>query len=191
MTTLTENPLSILAVGAILATVCGMIFLSRRNLPSLVAFGAVVLFTSLFLVTEQLIVTPREQVEASIDEILDAIQTNEVSKVLALVDPAASQMRARVETLMPKVKVEDTGATAVEIECEGRNPTEATSRFKGRLLGVHSGSGMAVRYLDEVELNWTRNDGRWLLSDFTAYWRGKPLDAVGSLSGSRPSAVTQ
>ncbi|MEM8944496.1 MAG: hypothetical protein AAGD11_04870 [Planctomycetota bacterium] len=189
--TLLENPLPILAVGAILATFCGIIFLAKRNLPSLVGLAAVILFTSLFIVTEQLIVTPREQVEVSIDQILDAIQANDVDAVLALVDPSATDVRGQVEALMPMVDVDDTGATAIQIDCEGRDPTEATSQFKGRVLGIHTQSGMAVRYFDQVELNWIRSDGQWLLSDFTAYWKGKPLNAVSSLRGSQPAAVTR
>ena len=174
-----------------LATFFGLVFLARRSLLPLVGLGAVVLFTSLLLVTEMLIVTPREQVEVAIDDILDAIEANDVKGVLALVDPSATQVRTDVETLMPMVKVDDTGATAVKIECEGREPTEATSTFQGRVRGVHAKSGIAVFYFDKVELHWTRSKGVWLLDDFTAYWKGKPLNAVSSLRGSQPAAVTR
>lgn len=191
MNTLLENPLPILAVGAMLATLFGLIFLSRRNLPSLVGLGAVILFTSLLLVTEMLIVTPREEVQQSVDEVLAAIESNEVSNVLAFADPGATQLRSEIEALMPMVKVEDTGAASVQIECEGRAPTEAIARFKGRVRGVHGKSGIAIFYFDDVELNWVRREGRWLLEDFTAYWKGKPLNAVSSLRGGQPAAVTR
>ncbi len=191
MDTLLENPLPILAVGAVLATLFGVVFLSRRSVPPLVGLAAVVLFTSLLLITEYLVVTPREQVEVAIEEILDAIEANDVDGVLAVVDPAATEIRSDIEALMPMVNVNDTGAMALRIDCEGRNPTEATSRFKGRVLGTHARSGIAVRYFDEVELNWKRSGGRWLLEDFTAYWEGKPLNAVSSLRGNQPAAVTR
>lgn len=191
MDTLLENPVPIFSVGAVLATFFGMVFLARRSLLPLVGLGAVVLFTSLLLITEMLIVTPREQVEVAIDDILDAIESNDVNGVLAMVDPSATQVRSDVETLMPMVKVEDTGATAVQIECEGREPTEALSTFKGRVRGVHAKSGIAVFYFDKVELHWTRSKGEWLLDDFTAYWKGKPLNAVSSLRGTQPAAVTR
>lgn len=191
MDTLLENPVPIFSVGAVLATFFGMVFLARRNLLPLVGLGAVVLFTSLLLITELLIVTPREQVEVAIDDILGAIESNDIDGVLALIDPSATQVRSDVETLMPMVQVDDTGATAVQIECEGREPTEAMSTFRGRVLGVHTKSGMAVRYLDKVELHWIRSKGQWLLEDFTAYWQGKPLNAVSSLRGTQPAAVTR
>ncbi len=62
MNTLLENPLPIIAGGAVLATLCGLVFLSRRTVPSLLALAVVVLLTLLLVICERLIVTPREEV---------------------------------------------------------------------------------------------------------------------------------
>lgn len=190
MNTLLENPLPIAAVGAMLATLFGLIFLSRRSLLSLVGLGAVVLFTSLLLITEQLIVTPREEIEAAIGGMLDAIEANDVTAAVAFVDPQATELRRDVETLMPTVDVDDCGATAIQIDVDkSASPMTATANFKGRLRGVHRSSGMTVGYFDQVDFAFVYRDDRWTLADFTAYWKGKPLDAVGSLRGKQPMAV--
>ena len=190
LNTLLENPLPILAIGAILATLCGLVFLSRRNVPSLLALVVVVLLTSLLLITEGLIVTPREEVETALSTLLDAVASNDVLSVLAMIDPAAKQVRGEAEQLMPLVDVQDTGATAIEIDVDQKaSPWLATARCKGRLRGIHRKSGATVFYFDQVDFDWIRRDERWLLEGFTVYKDGKPLDAIGSLRGNRATPV--
>ncbi len=184
MNILLENPLPILAIGAVLATLCGLVFLSRRTVPSLLALAVVVLLTLLLVVTERLIVTPREEVEQALSALLAAVESNDLPSVLALIDPASANVRSDAETLMPRVDVEDTGATAIEIDIDG---SAATVHCRGRLRGIHRSSGAAMMFFDEVEFQWVRRDEQWLLEDFVAYWNGKPLNAVESLKGKRPA----
>jgi len=75
--------------------------------------------------------------------------------------------------------VEDTGATAIEIDIDTKaSPHTATSRCRGRLRGIHTRSGVQVFYFDQVEFNWIKLDDRWLLFHYVVYQNGKPLDAV-------------
>ena len=179
MDTLLENPLPILSVGAILATFFGLIFMARRNVPSLVGLGAAILFTSLLLITEQLIVTPREEVETALEEVLQAIRSNDHSSVINLLDPNGGAIRWDADVLMSEIEVENTGATAIEIEVDtDSSPNKATSHFRGSLRGIHRRTGVPVPYSDQVELRWLKRDERWLLYDYTAYNKGKPLDPV-------------
>ncbi len=182
MNILLENPLPILAGGAVLATLCGLVFLSRRTVPALLALAVVVLLTLLLVVTERLIVTPREEVEQALSSLLAAVESNELPSVLALIDPAATQVRSDAETLMPMIDVTDTGASAIQIEVES---TSATVHCRGKLRGIHRSSGAAMMFFDKVEFQWIRRDEQWLLEDFVAYWKGKPLKAVESLRGKR------
>jgi len=179
---LLENPLPILAAGAVLATLCGWVFLSRRTLPALLALAMVVLLTLLLVVTERLIVTPREEVEVAFSTLLDAVESNDLPGVLALIDPAATNIRNDAETLMSMINVEDAGATAIEIDVDG---SVVLVRCRGRLLGIHRSSGAAMRFFDKAEFQWVRRDAQWLLEDFVVYWKGKPMNAVGSLKENR------
>ncbi len=190
LNTLLENPLPILAIGSVLATLCGLVFLSRRSLASLIVLGIVVLLTLLLLVSERLIVTPREQVETTLATLMDAVSSNDVSIVLALIDPAATTVRTDAETLMPLVDVQDTGATAITTDVDQASaPWTATTRCKARLRGIHHKTGATVFYFDQVDFYWVRRGDRWLLEDFAATLDGKPLDAVKSLRGNRPAAI--
>jgi uncharacterized membrane protein (Fun14 family) len=192
VTTLLENPLPTLAVGAILATLCGLIFASRRTLPTLVAFAGVLIVTLLLLAMEQVVVTDRERVESALQKLLSAIEANDIPGVVAMIDPAAAALRSDAEAMMPMVKVEDTGATAVKVALESTaEPVTATSNCRGRLRGIHQRTGQTIMYFDQVDFHWVRRDDDWLLEDFTAYFKGQPLSAVQSLRSNRVAPSTR
>jgi hypothetical protein len=192
LNTLLENPLPILAVGAMLATLCGLVFLSRRNLPSLFVFLVVVLLTLLLVITERLVVTPREEVEQALATLLAAVESNDLPAVLTRIDPQATQVRSDAETLMPLVRVEDTGATRIEIDLDmGASPPTATSRCLGRLRGIHQATGQQAMFFDQLEFRWVRRDDRWLLATYVATIDGKPLNAVNRLKANRPTPANR
>lgn len=187
MTSLFENPIPIIAVGAVLITLCGLFFLNTRSLASLVALGVVCLVVLSLMVTERLVVTDREQVEQAVANIMLAIEQNDLPGTLALVDPAATRVRSDIEVMMPVANVEDTGFTSLEVELTGgADSGSAEARFQGRLDGVHKQSGHRIFYFDVVKLYWTKTAGQWLLDDYQPYWKGKPINAVGSMRGNRP-----
>ncbi len=188
MAIFTENPLPLLAVGAVLATLCGLALLARRNLASLLAFVGVVVVTLLLVLTERMIVTEREQVEIALQQLVTAIEANRVSAVLALVDPSAEKMRGDIKKLIPEANIKDAGATTVRVEIDSdAKPLTATSRFRGRVDGAHRRSGQRVFYFGEVEMRWVKRGDHWLVEEYAATWRGRPLDAVNRMQTNRPT----
>ena len=173
-------------------TLFGLVFLSKRSLPSLVALGGAVVLTLLLLAIERWVVTDREAVESTLVEMIAAIEANDTPAVVALVDPAATALKAEIEMLMPMVKVSDSKATSIRVDVdESAQPMEATCHFRGKLQGVHQRSGMQVFYFDKVDMEWGKQNDRWLLQNFTAYQKGKPLDAVESLRSNRATSAAQ
>ena len=179
MATLLENPVPIYAVGAVLATLCGLAFVARRNLPSLLAFAGVVGATLLLLLVERLVVTDREQVEAAVVELMKAIEENDLATVVAAIDLAAAEVRDDAETLMPLVKVEDTGATSLRVEVGATaEPQTAVAKFRGKINGIHRNSGQRVFYFEEVHLFWVKRERQWLVVDYRVHTGAMPIDAI-------------
>ncbi len=179
---LLENPVPIYAVGAVLATLCGLAFVARRNLPSLLAFVGVVAATLLLVLVERLVVTNREQVEAAVVDILLAIEENDLPTVLTMIDPAAAEVRDDAETLMPLVRVEDTGATSLRVKVDTTAESlTAVAKFRGKVDGIHRSSGQRVFYFEEVHLFWVKREGRWLVVDYQVHTGEMPIDAVDDL----------
>ena len=182
MATLLENPVPICAVGAVLATLCGLAFLARRNLPSLLAFAGVVGATLLLVLVERWVVTDREEVEAAVADLLKAIEENDLPMVLAAIDPAATEVRSDAETLMPRVKVEDTGATSLRVEVHTAAERQtAVAKFRGKVDGIHKSSGQRAFYFEEVHLFWVKRDGQWFVEDYRVHSEGMPIDRVDGL----------
>jgi len=188
-----ENPVPILAVGAVVATLCGLVFLSKRTLPALFALLGVVLLTLLLVVCEWWVVTEREEVELALAELLAAVEANDMQATVALVDTAAANLRSDIELGMPMVKVSDTGASAVNITVDSSvDPHEATSRFRGKLQGVYVRSGMKVLYFDDVEMHWVKRDDQWLLESFVEYLEtGSLIHAIESVQGNRAAPAAR
>jgi hypothetical protein len=189
LTALVENPVLVGVIGGLLATLALVVFLARRNLPSLVALVGAVALTLLGLVIERMVETEREQVERSVREVLAAVEANDLARVFNAIDPAATRVRNDASALMPLIKVEKARSlSAVEAIVESAaNPTTAMSRFRAFLQGIHTRSGMQVAYFNQqVDIHWVKRGDRWLIEDYTAYYDEKPIDAVGSAAGNRP-----
>jgi len=163
------------------------VFFARRNLPSLFALIGVVVLTLLLVLVERMVVTEREQVEATLQQLMVGIESNDMPAVLALLDLAATKMRGDIENLIPQANIEDTGATAVRVEVDAdAEPLRATSRFRGRVDGIHRSSGMRLFFFDEVEISWVKRGDAWLAEAYTVQLKGKPIDPVKSMRGNRP-----
>ena len=123
--------------------------------------------------------TPSEEVEQSLVALMDAIQANDLPAVFSMIDPSAKHVLSDAETLMPQVKVKETGSTAVRVEVdESANPPRATSFFRGRIDGTHAKSGVRIFYFDSVEIDWQKVGDKWLIVDYRVKFRGKPIKPV-------------
>jgi hypothetical protein len=181
-----ENPVALAVAGVLAATVALVVFLSRRSTGPLVALAAVIVLTLTLLLVERLVVTDREAVENGVEEVVAAIEANDLPGVLAWIDPAAAGVKADVEALMPMIKVSNANAAGVRVDVASTNPATAKAEFRAYLQGVHSSSGMSLYYVNQhVDLNWVKRGDRWLIDDYTAYYDEQPIDAVGSARGNR------
>lgn len=184
MTLLFENPIPIYFVGAFFLVITGLTFLAQRTLKSLLWLAGVAVATLLLLGLERVIVTQREEVEAALAQLLDALEANDMDGVLAAIAVDATEVRADVQSMMPEANLTDTGATMIHIEAE--QDGQASAQFLGRVDGVHRRTGHRLFYLDEVRLDWRKQGDRWVLTDYRAMWDGKPLNAVESMRRNRP-----
>jgi len=188
MSIFTENPLAIAVIGGVCAIFPLLVFLSRRTLGSLLALGGVIALTLLLILVERLIVTDREAILQQQKGVLAAVEANNVAATLAFIDAAAANVRSDAQTLMPQVKVNRARAMGdIEVTFDpASNLTQATTRFRGFLDGIHAGSGMHFGYMDNVEIHWAKRDNRWLIVGYTAYNNDQPIDAINSARSKRP-----
>ena len=182
MTLLLENPLPIWSLGAVCLTVSMIVFFAKRSLSSILAVVGVIALTLLLVFIERIVITPSEEVEQSLDTLMAAIKANDLPAVLTQIDPTALHVRSDAETLMPQLKIKDTGSTAARVELDNSaNLPRAISYFRGRIDGTHAKSGARVFYFDQVEIDWQKSGDQWLVVDYRAKFRGKPVKAADGL----------
>jgi hypothetical protein len=189
MTFFIENGLAIAVVGGLAITLTLVFFMARRTGGSLSALAAAVAATIMLLAIERFVQTDQEQVVSAVHNIYAAVDQNDVDGVLALIWLGAENVRSDVQALMPSVKVENAGSGRdVEVTLnETADPMTATSTSRAFLNGTHVQSGHPVPYINQrVDLEWIKIGDQWLLNGYTAYFDGKPIDAVNSARTNRP-----
>ncbi len=189
MSILVEYPVAIAVIGGIAATLALVVFLARRTSGAALALGGIIVATLLLLVVERLVVTDREQVESNVGGLLAAVEANDLPGVLSFIDPAGAGVRSDAQTLMSLVKVIKARAIGrLETRLDAvANPPAARVSLHGFLDGVHSSTGMHIGYFNQqVDVDWVKRGERWLVDDYTAYYNGQPINAVGSARSRRP-----
>ena len=191
MTFFVENGLAIAVVGGLAITLTLVFFMARRTGGSLSALAAAVAATIALLAIERFVQTDREQVASAVHGIYAAVDQNDVDGVLALIDttPSDAPLRAQVQALMPLVKVESAGSGRnIEVTLnESATPMTATTSSRAFLNGTHVHTGHPVPYVNQrVDMEWVKTGDQWLLKGYTAYFDGKPIDAVNSARTNRP-----
>jgi predicted RecB family endonuclease len=191
MTFFTENGLAIAVIGGLAITLTLVFFMARRTRGSLSALAAAVAATIVLLAIERFVQTDQEQVVSAVHDIYAAVDQNDVDGVLALIDttPNEAQLREQVKALMPMVKVESAGSGRnVEVTLnESATPMTATTSSRAFLNGTHVQTGHPVPYVNQrVDMEWVKRGEQWLLKGYTAYFDGKPIDAVNSARTNRP-----
>jgi len=141
----------------------------------------------LLVLVERIVVTEREQVETTLQQLMANIEAGDVPAVLSLIDPQAAKMRSDIEILMPQADIESTGATAVRVEVDSdAKPPTAVSRFRGKIDGVHRSSGMRLFFFDEVEISWVKRGESWQAEGYSVQYKGKAINPVDSMRSNRP-----
>lgn len=179
MTLFLENPLPIWALGIVGFAIAVIIYFAKKSLGSMLAVVFVVAATAILLFIEGQVITPSEEVEQAVVDIMAAIKANDVPGVVAMINPSATKVRSDAETLMPQVKVNATGNSSLRVELdESASPAKATSFFRGKIDGVHARTGTRAFYFDKVEVDWQKSGDKWLVVDYRAEFRGKPISAA-------------
>jgi len=192
VTWLLENPVGIWAGGAVLATLAGLVFFARRTLTSLLVLAAVVLGTLGLVLLERSVVTEREEIEAALESLFVAIEAGDLPGVLAHIDPASSGVLAEAKTLLPMLRVKDMGVSSIVAKIDtNSDPPTAPSEMRIKVDGIHIRSGQRLFYFDKVLVQWTKKEGRWLVSGYTPTHNGQPIDAMMKLRGLSSTPATR
>jgi hypothetical protein len=163
-----ENAVVIWVGGAVFVTLAFVVYSQLRTTTALLAILAVVLVTAALLVAEYLIVTPREAVAQTLNDLAAAIEADDLPAVLRFIAPDSKTVRGDAESLMPLVTVEKARIVStpqIDVD-ESTQPATATARCQGLVDVTIKQNGMKGPYLDRVEIHFIRDGDRWLIKSY-------------------------
>jgi hypothetical protein len=167
-----ESPLPAIAFGIFVEAILAVVFLNTRHKAVLVAMAVVLLISIGGVALEKWWVTDREEIEATLDALADALEANDLELVRSLIAPDAEQARTLAAVNMALVTIKSAKVRNLEVQINRlASPPTAETRF----LGNFDCEGKAVmgnmmvvpdsRYLLDFEADFHLIDGRWLVSD--------------------------
>jgi hypothetical protein len=166
MTWLLESPVTIIVLGSIveLMLVVALVRTGRGGfLWALIGAGAV---TGALVVMERLVVTDREQIEQTFDQLSATLVTNDVAAVLKFIAPSATDVRKLAEMALPQVKIKRaliTDSMAVDVN-HGVNPPTAEARFIGRFDIQSTPKVPYESIIRRFRIGLIKENDRWLIN---------------------------
>ena len=175
MTTLLENPLPIVFFGVIAEAILGAALVSTRRGILLVAMAVVLLVTLAGLALEYWVVTERERVEATLDGIVAALESNDLDEALQYVAPDANFTRARARFAMTAIEITDAKIHSLQITInELTSPPTAEANFHGVVYyRDRTGMNPYEYYSSPFGVELRKEGDRWLITNHVEQeWRG-------------------
>ncbi len=181
MTTLIENPVPILFTGIVTVAILAVLFFNTQRGVFLLAIGGVVLLTLLGLGVEHLIVTDREQVEAALYGLADAMEANDAKAVLNHLSPSVNpQTRSRADEALARYTIKETAVSNLRIDVNNlTSPPSARARFRGRIRASdRKGELPYESALLDITIDYHKEGDRWLITGHQEKWAnlGGPSD---------------
>ena len=165
---LVENPWPAVTVGAIAELILAIVLLRTGNGRLLWSMGAVLVGVVALVILERAVVTEREQVEQTLEDICAALERNNPAELLAFISPSATQIRSLAERNMQRFIFEEVKLTGdLVVRLEQGTPPRAVATFIGR-ADVRDRKGQAVydHVIQRAQVTLEKSGDRWLVTGF-------------------------
>ena len=167
MSTLLEDPMPIIFLGIVVETLLAAALLNTRRGVILLAMLGVLVLVLAGVGLESLVVTEVERVEAALDGAADALEANDLARVLEHVASSADQTRGRAEQVLGMIEFNDVKIHNLRITVNRlTSPPTAEAEFNGifafrDLTGQFARRGYAARFTIGLRLE----GDRWLITN--------------------------
>lgn len=162
-----ESPLSIGVIGIILVLISVSVWINSGAKPSLYVAAAFLLLTIILVTVGMNVQTHREQVETVLSEVAEAVEDNNLQKVLSYVHPGAADSLTRAKSEFSKYKFTEariTGVKSINVD-QRTSPMSAVAEFHVAVSLTGNGNqANGIRRF--VRCYFLNSNGRWLVQDY-------------------------
>jgi hypothetical protein len=172
MTWLLEQPLVIILLGVGLILALGAAWSASGRQELLYAAGAALALLVAGLVIERVVVTDREAIRRTLQEIARDVKNNNHRALVQHIHASAAQLRQKADAELPNYRFTECRVTKIhKIEVDGSaEPHSAVVEFNIIAAGTFKVSGLGE--LSETVPRWVKlqmlreKDGRWTVADY-------------------------
>lgn len=171
MEMLLESPWPYIWTGVLALVLLGVAFFNTRHPKLLSAMAGVLVVTLLLVLMEWAVVTDRESVENTLEDVALALESNDLDRVMAYMSPTAGNIRNHAQMFLPRIEVSDAnvgGDLKVTINRLTSPPT-ARAEFTGRISFKGRSPGEAFPYDNFVRkfaIKLRQSGDGWLLDEY-------------------------
>ncbi|MBN2579813.1 MAG: hypothetical protein JXB10_12570 [Pirellulales bacterium] len=174
MSYFTENSMWMIFLGIAVEAVLGAIlFRTGRGSLLWAMIGAAVLVAA-GVTAEKLIVTEKEEVERTLDDIAAALEDNDQQRVLTYISPADKRSRSEASWAMGRCEIRGTSVLQLSVTVNKlTSPHTAEARFRGIIqYRDRKGEIPYSSYSSIFNVSFRKEDGRWIV---TGYETSQPV----------------
>ncbi len=170
MASLLESPWPAIWFGLCALALLGVAYLNTRRGLLLVLLGVALAISGAGILVEWLVVTDVEEVENTLQEVADALESNDLTRVQSFLDPGADVMRRRTEQYLPLVKVTQVKISDIKVRINRLiAPPTATVQFFGRISFESRSAAVQTPYGNLIRpftVKLRKSGKRWLLTGY-------------------------
>ena len=163
MAAIFENPLPIVFVGIVVESILiALLYCTRKKLwlvPIVGVLAALIAAVSI----ERAVVTPREEVEYTIDKIAAALRDNDTEAVLEHLSETARESRSRAKWALGRVEVNKVSVSGLDITINRlTSPPTAKATFSGLVRFEDRKKEYPYQaYASKFEVEFRKEGGGW------------------------------
>ena len=163
MTAIFENPLPLLFVGIVVEAILITLFYGMQKKVWLVPIAGVLLAMVALVIVERVVVTEREEVEHTVDQIAAALRANDTNAVLSHLSDSARESRSRAKWAMGRIEINSVKVSGLEITVNRlTSPPSAKAVFSGVIRFKDRKKEYPYKaYGSKFEVELRKEGGRW------------------------------
>ena len=170
MSWLLEDPTAVIVVGLLLEVTLAIVLVNTGRARVILLMIAVAVVVGGCVLTEQLVVTEREEIEIVVDGVVDALLVNDLDKVSSFIAPDSDSLRDQAAHVMRIGRIHElkvTDGPDITIH-ELTTPKSADVEMIVRAsAGATGGGSLYNAYVAKIEAKLRLENGQWLFVEAT------------------------
>jgi hypothetical protein len=167
---LLESPYTIVALGVALIFALGAAWTASGRQELLYALAAAIVLLFGALITERLIVTDREKIEATLREIAHDVKNNDHRRIIRHIHSSALSIKQKAQAELPKYRFTEFRITKINLIDVDRSADPPSAVVECNVVGggTFHEQGLEMDHVARwVKLHLLREkDGRWTVADY-------------------------